>query len=101
MAQGQAARPGVTRGLICLALAPVWGTSTAVDWPEACEWRSLGPRPGCALDRTAERTGLSDRRVYSRTYSYSNGNPLMPVFGFPSQFAILPGSVTGCIRERT
>lgn len=49
----------------------------------------------------AERTALSDRRVYNLTYSYSNGRPLMPVFGLPSQFAILPGSVTGCISERT
>lgn len=49
----------------------------------------------------AARTSLSDRRVYSLTYSYSKGNPLMPVFGFPSQLAILPGSVTACMSERT
>jgi hypothetical protein len=56
---------------------------------------------GGRFDRFAARTSLSDRCAYNRTYSYSNGRPLMPVFGLPSQLAILPGSVTGCIRERT
>ncbi len=39
--------------------------------------------------------------AYSLTYSYSKGSPLIPDFGLPSQFAIFPGSVTGCISERT
>ena len=35
---------------------------------------------------------------YSRTYSNSNGLPLMPVAGGAIQLAILPGSVTGFMR---
>src|SRR2546423_14937389 len=38
---------------------------------------------------------------HSRTYSNSNGLPLIPVAGGAIQLAILPGSVTGCIRLRT
>src|SRR2546423_14270830 len=38
---------------------------------------------------------------YSRTYSNSNGLPLMPAAGGAIQLAILPGSVTGRMRLRT
>ncbi len=55
--------------------------------------------------RVASRVHVHARptadEVYSLTYSYSNGSPLIPDLGLPSQFAILPGSVTGCISERT
>lgn len=46
-------------------------------------------------------SGRSTEFGYSRTYSYSKGRPLIPALGLPSQFAILPGSVTGCMSERT
>ncbi len=97
------------------------GGSLAI-WKMLCATRDMGDGRGRVrndeyeygdrFDRFAERTSLSDREpqrlgclrdrpVYNRTYSYSNGRPLMPVFGLPSQFAILPGSVTGCMSERT
>ena len=41
------------------------------------------------------------RILISRTYSNSNGLPLIPVAGGAIQLAILPGSITGCIRLRT
>jgi hypothetical protein len=40
------------------------------------------------------------RRAYAprRTYSNSPGRPLMPLAGGATQLAILPGSVTACMR---
>src|SRR6476659_4408406 len=40
-------------------------------------------------------------RFYNLTYSNSNGLPLIPAAGGAIQFAIFPGSVTGCIKLRT
>src|SRR2546428_6895476 len=38
---------------------------------------------------------------YNRTYSNSNGLPFTPAAGAAIQLAILPGSVTGCIKLPT
>src|SRR6266404_6407744 len=43
----------------------------------------------------------SKSEIHNRTYSNSKGLPLMPVAGGAIQLAILPGSVTGCIKLRT
>src|SRR5437016_11759638 len=51
--------------------------------------------------RGAQRLTEKTITNYNRTYSNSNGLPLIPVAGGAIQLAILPTSVTGCIRLRT
>src|SRR5712691_9424595 len=62
------------------------------------------PFPTCEillLVASLESLCLLSKIIQSRTYSNSNGLPLIPVDGGAIQLAILPGSVTAFIRLRT